>query len=57
MDKLGVALHEASTWRGIIMLLAGLQIIDVSADQVEMLTGAALSLSGTIGVLFQRGEK
>lgn len=56
MDKVGIALQEASTWRGIIMLLAGLRIIDVSGDQIEMLTGAALSLSGSIGVLFRRGS-
>ena len=55
-DKIGIVLSEASTWRGLIMLAAGLQIIDISADQVEMLTGAALSLSGSLGVLFRRGN-
>ena len=54
-DKLGIILTEASTWRGLIMLAAGLKIVDVSADQVEMLTGAAMALSGSIGVLFRRG--
>ena len=55
-DKLGIVLGEASTWRGVVMLLAGFGIIEADAQHVEMLTGGALCLSGAIGVLFRRGD-
>lgn len=42
-------LKEPSTWRGIIMLVAGLIGITISTSQVEIVVNAAFILSGAIG--------
>jgi hypothetical protein len=52
-DKLGIALGEASTWRGILVLLtlAGVQL---APEQTEAVIKAALALYGLFGVFFKR---
>jgi len=42
-------LKEPSTWRGLIMLTAGLVGITISTSQVDIIVNAAFILSGAIG--------
>ena len=53
IDRIGIALGEASTWRGIIMLLmaAGIQI---DPAQQTAIIQAGLALVGLISVFFKR---
>lgn len=53
MDKFGISLGEASTWRGVIMLatLIGWRL---EPDQQEAIITAGVALSGLIGVFFKR---
>ena len=53
IDRIGIALGEASTWRGIIMLLmaAGMQI---DPAQQTAIIQAGLALVGLISVFFKR---
>ena len=53
IDRIGIALGEASTWRGIIMLLmaAGIQI---DPAQQTAIIQAGLSIVGLISVFFRR---
>ena len=54
-DKFGIALSEASTWRGLVLLAtaAGLQL---DQDQREAIVSAGLALSGLIGVFWKRDD-
>lgn len=53
IDRIGIALSEASTWRGIIMLLmaAGIQ---VDPAQQTAIIQAGLAVAGLIAVFFKR---
>lgn len=52
-DKFGVALGEASTWRGLVALLtlAGIQL---APEQAEAIATAGVALYGVIAVFFKR---
>ena len=54
MDKFGVALGEASTWRGLLALtsVAG---VHLAPEQADAIVTAGVSLYGLIGVFFRRG--
>lgn len=53
VDKIGIALGESSTWRGIIFIMTavGLQL---DPDQQAAIITAGLAMSGLLGVFFKR---
>lgn len=53
VDRIGIALGEAATWRGIIMLLmaVGLQLDPAQQDAILK---AGLALAGILAVFFKR---
>lgn len=44
-------LREASTWRGLVALLAALGI-SLNPEQIEAIVGGGLAIIGVIGVFF-----
>lgn len=52
-DRLGFALREASTWRGLVLLAtaAGLQL---DPEQEDAIVAAGLAIAGLIGVFSRR---
>lgn len=55
MDRFGIALGEASTWRGLVMLLTLLGV-RLEPEHEELVVSAGVSLVGLMGVFFKRGE-
>jgi hypothetical protein len=55
-DRIGIALGEASTWRGIIMVLSGLNVLRLHPDEEEALIAAGMAIAGLIGVFWRRGR-
>lgn len=53
IDKVGIALGEASTWRGIIFILAAVGVQLDPAQQTAIIT-AGMALAGLVGVFFKR---
>lgn len=53
IDKIGVALGEASTWRGIIFILTAVGVQLDPAQQTAIIT-AGMALAGLVGVFFKR---
>jgi hypothetical protein len=53
VDKVGIALGEASTWRGIIFILTAIGIQLDPAQQAAIIT-AGMALAGLVGVFFKR---
>ena len=53
VDKVGVALGEASTWRGIIFILTAVGV-QLDPDQQAAIISAGLAMSGLLGVFFKR---
>jgi LPXTG-motif cell wall-anchored protein len=53
VDKVGVALGEASTWRGIIFILTAVGV-QLDPEQQTAIITAGLALSGLLGVFFKR---
>lgn len=53
VDKIGVALGESSTWRGIIFILTavGLQL---DPSQQTAIVSAGMALAGLVGVFTKR---
>ena len=53
VDKIGVALGEANTWRGIVMILtaAGIQI---DPEQQAAIISAGMALAGLIAIFTKR---
>ncbi len=52
-DKIGIALREASTWRGLVLILtaAGVRL---DPDQEDAIVATGLAIAGLIGVFFRR---
>ena len=48
-DRFGIALGEASTWRG-ILALASVAGVHVAPEQADAITTAAVSLYGLLAV-------
>lgn len=53
IDKIGIALGEASTWRGIIFILIAVGV-QLDPDQQAAIITAGMALAGLIGVFFKR---
>ena len=53
VDKVGVAIGEASTWRGIIFILTAVGV-QLDPDQQTAIITAGLAISGLLGVFFKR---
>ena len=53
VDKIGIALGESSTWRGIIFILTAVGV-QLDPDQQAAIISAGLAFSGLIGVFFKR---
>jgi hypothetical protein len=56
MDRFGIALGEASTWRGIIMILTALKIIELNPTEEEAVIAFGMAVAGLIGVFWKRGR-
>ena len=52
-DKIGIALSEASTWRGMVLIATALGV-RLDPDQIDAIVAAGLALSGLIGVFWRR---
>ncbi len=53
IDKIGVALGEASTWRGIIFVLTAVGV-QLEPEQQTAIITAGMALAGLLGVFFKR---
>jgi hypothetical protein len=53
IDRIGLALGESSTWRGIIMLLTAVGLQIDPAQQTAIIQ-AGLAVAGLIAVFFKR---
>lgn len=53
MDKFGLALGEASTWRGIVYILIALGI-EISPEQQGHIVTAGLAIAGAIATFTKR---
>lgn len=53
IDKIGVALGEASTWRGIIFILTAVGVQLDPAQQTAIMS-AGMAMAGLVGVFFKR---
>lgn len=53
VDRIGIAFSEASTWRGIIMLLTAVGLQIDPAQQTAIIQ-AGLAIVGLISVFFKR---
>lgn len=51
-SKIGVALSEPSTWRGIVWILTAIGL-KFDPSQSEAVVTAGLAVAGTIGVFFK----
>ena len=56
LDKLGIALGEAATWRGIIMLFMAVGI-QLDPEQQEAILKAGLAAAGILAVFFKRNPE
>lgn len=54
-DRLGVALGEASTWRGLIALLV-LAGVKLDPEQQETIIEAGVAIYALIAIFFKRAE-
>lgn len=55
IDKIGVAFGEASTWRGIILIITALGI-NFSPEEQNAIISVGLSITGLIGVFTRRNS-
>ena len=53
VDKIGVALGEANTWRGLVWILTAVGI-QLDPDQQVAIISAGMALAGLIAVFFKR---
>lgn len=53
IDRIGIALGESSTWRGIIMLLTAVGLQIDPAQQTAIIQ-AGLAFAGILAVFFKR---
>lgn len=49
LGRLGVRFDEASTWRGLVMIIAALGL-NISPEQAGAIISAGMAVSGLIGV-------
>ena len=54
-DRLGIALGEASTWRGLVFIVTALGL-RLEPEQQDAIVAAGLAIAGLIGVFWQRGR-
>lgn len=52
-DRLGIALREASTWRGLVFLATALGL-RLEPEQEEAIVATGLAIAGLIGVFWRR---
>lgn len=52
-DTIGIALGEASTWRGMIFLITALGV-QFDPDQIDAIVATGLAIHGLIGVFWRR---
>jgi sulfur transfer protein SufE len=52
-DQLGIAFSEASTWRGLVLIITALGV-QLDPEQIDAIIAAGLALSGLIGVFWKR---
>lgn len=52
-DTIGIALSEASTWRGLVLIVTALGI-QLDPAQIDAIVTAGLALHGLIGVFWRR---
>lgn len=55
-DKFGVALGEAATWRGLIMIAMAVGI-HIEPDMQAAIIQIGLALAGALAVLFKRNPE
>lgn len=53
LDRLGIALGEAATWRGFVMILTAVGI-QLDPDQQAAIISAGLAVAGILAVFFKR---
>ena len=53
LDRLGIALGEAATWRGFVMILTAVGI-QLDPDQQAAIISAGLAIAGILAVFFKR---
>ena len=53
LDKLGIALGEAATWRGLVMIMTAVGI-QLDPDQQAAIISAGLAIAGILAVFFKR---
>jgi hypothetical protein len=53
LDKIGIALGEASTWRGLIFILTAVGV-QLDPDQQTAIITAGMAMAGLVGVFFKR---
>lgn len=53
VDKIGIALGEANTWRGLILILTAVGI-QIEPEQQAAIISAGMALAGLIAVFFKR---
>lgn len=53
LDRLGIALGEAATWRGFVMILTAVGI-QLDHDQQAAIISAGLAIAGILAVFFKR---
>jgi hypothetical protein len=52
-DRLGIALGEASTWRGLVMILTAIGI-QLDPEQQAAIISLGLSIGGILALFFKR---
>ena len=52
-DRIGIALTEASTWRGLILIATGLGV-QLDPAQMDAIVAFGMAAAGLIGVFFRR---
>ena len=52
-DRIGIALSEASTWRGLVLIITALGV-QLDPAQQEAIVATGLALAGLLGVFWRR---
>lgn len=55
-DRLGIALSEASTWRGLVLIITALGV-QLDPEQIDAIVAAGLAINGLIGVFWRRNVR
>jgi len=52
-DNLGLAFSEASTWRGLVLIVTALGV-ELQPEQIDAIVAVGLAIAGLIGVFTRR---